>query len=263
MSRHVTPVIYSAFGGKDSTALCLWLLEQGLEYRAVHLDTGWEHPRTDEYLREVLPKHVGPIEWITPPRGMVEAVAWKACFPARTGRWCTQQLKIFPMMEWIDREYPGQKLINAVGLRAEESPARAALSEYQDAEWAFTWRPLLRWTVEDVIAIHKRHGVPPNPLYLMGRIDLIEMMEREIYEAALMRYAARGETFESLGYQPPTFFATKQYVELEDGTTVRKNVCTPIRKVVEWSRTTHGGKQVELFYDPDRSGCMRWGLCDG
>ena len=33
-------------GGKDSTALLLWLREQGIDYTAVFCDTGWEHPLT-------------------------------------------------------------------------------------------------------------------------------------------------------------------------------------------------------------------------
>lgn len=39
--------------------------------------------------------------------------------------------------------------------------------------------------------------------------------------------------------------------------------CWPIDKVVEWSRTSRGGRQVELFSAPEsEGGCMRWGLCE-
>lgn len=39
--------------------------------------------------------------------------------------------------------------------------------------------------------------------------------------------------------------------------------CWPIDKVVEWSRTSRGGRQVELFGPPESDGgCMRWGLCE-
>ena len=65
------PVIASVSGGKDSTALCLHLQELGIEYRAVHMDTGWEHPATDEYIREVLEPKIGPVEWVKPPLDMV------------------------------------------------------------------------------------------------------------------------------------------------------------------------------------------------
>lgn len=39
------PIVASVSGGKDSTAMCLWLQEQGLEFTPVFLDTGWESVR--------------------------------------------------------------------------------------------------------------------------------------------------------------------------------------------------------------------------
>jgi len=36
----------------------------------------------------------------------------------------------------------------------------------------------------------------------------------------------------------------------------------PIDEAVRWAKTLRGGRHTELFYDPDRSGCLRWGLCD-
>jgi hypothetical protein len=38
----------------------------------------------------------------------------------------------------------------------------------------------------------------------------------------------------------------------------------PIDRIVEWSRTARGGKQVDFFGGDATAmeGCMRWGLCD-
>ena len=36
---------------------------------------------------------------------------------------------------------------------------------------------------------------------------------------------------------------------------------TPIDDVVQWSRTSRGGKQYELFAS-GADGCMRWGMCE-
>ena len=199
-------------------------------------------------------------------------------FPARIFRFCTQNLKIFPIQEWMETEYDGI-VVNAVGIRAEESKSRSKLGEYEDVEWCITWRPLLKWTIDDVIAIHKRHGLQPNPLYnkkgisrvgcwpcifsrkseiravaemTPERIDLIRDLESQVQESARLRLEKRGETFESKGYKPPTFFSINSI----------NNDVTPIDEVVKWSRTSYGGKQYELFYDPDRSSCIKWGLCD-
>ena len=37
-------VVASVSGGKDSTAMVLHLRDLGVDFRAVFMDTGWEHP---------------------------------------------------------------------------------------------------------------------------------------------------------------------------------------------------------------------------
>ena len=57
--------------------------------------------------------------------------------------------------------------MSALGIRAQESARRAAMLEIDDdEEWGgYAWRPLLTWTVEDVIvtleAMIKAHGSVP------------------------------------------------------------------------------------------------------
>lgn len=256
-------VVASVSGGKDSAALSLWLKEQGIEHDRVFMDTGWEHPATYEYLRGELTRVIGPIIELKPALGMEALVRKKGMFPSRLRRFCTEELKVFPLRDYfaaLDAE-----AINAVGVRAEESAARARMPEWEwsgaiDAE---SWRPLLAWTFADVRAIHARHGLAPNPLYLRGaervgcwpciharkseikivaesdpaRIDLIEQLERELSDRA----------------QDGRFFF--------HGKTAR-NSLVPIRAVAEWARTDKGGRQFKLIDEPDDGGCMRWGLCD-
>lgn len=282
-------VIVSVSGGKDSTAAALWLKEQSIPYRAVHNSTGWESGFTEEYLEHELPKHIGPIEVTRAHEGGMEGlIRKKGMFPSRVRRFCTQGLKMLPFMEWIDQHCLERKPVNVLGIRSEESAARATLGEIEDLEWATIWRPLLKWSFADVIAIHKRHGVPPNPLYTKGstrvgcwpcifarkseirliaesdpgRIDRIRTLETDLFAAATARYAARGTTMAELGYTKPTFFVQKRRIEQPDGSAIRKSMCVPIDEVVSWAKTARGGREPELFWEPDRSGCMRWGLCD-
>lgn len=265
-------VVASVSGGKDSTAMCLHLKERGIPFRAVHLVTGWDHPITMDYVRETLPKVIGvPVVEIGLEGGMVELIRRKKLFPnGGRMRFCTSELKVEPMARYIDNLTNYADVVNAVGIRAEESEDRAQWSEWARTEWAdsWTWAPILKWTFQDVVDIHARHGVAPNPLYLKGaervgcwpcifakkeeirllaqmdpeRIDLIEQLEAEMNEGAKQRGTREGRTwFKSKGQGGPT----------------------PIRKAVEWSMTSHGGKQFELFSaSPRDAGCMRWGLCD-
>lgn len=269
-------VIASVSGGKDSTALALWLGENEIPYECVFLDTGWEHPDTYKYIREYLPTVIGPIVWIKPKMQMVDLILHKGMFPSRLRRFCTQELKVRPIIKYLsDRLDEGVDLVNAVGIRAGESEARSKLPEWEwsrdfDAE---TWRPLIRWSEEDVIHQIRKYNVLPNPLYLRGasrvgcwpcifsrkeelrfiaeqdpdRIDLIDMLEKKVAVKAEERAKAKNETLE----RPPTFFQSRT------GT----GACVPIRKMVDWSKTSRGGKQYDMFAAmPD--GCVRWGLCD-
>jgi len=268
-------VVASISGGKDSAALSLWLTEQGIEHRRVHMLTGWDHPVTGEYLRGELTRVLGPIEEIRGDLLMPDLVRKKGMFPSRTRRFCTEELKIKPMIRYIERIVDaGHDVVSAVGIRAAESEARSKMPEW---EWnkdfdCWVWRPLIGWTEQQVIDIHTHHGLRPNPLYLDGaervgcwpcifarkseirmladidpaRVDELRALEGEITAVARDRAVAKGEELK----HDRTWFQGQ-----EAGCTM------PIDEAVAWSRTSRGGKQVELFAPP-REGCMRWGLCE-
>jgi 3'-phosphoadenosine 5'-phosphosulfate sulfotransferase (PAPS reductase)/FAD synthetase len=164
-------VVASISGGKDSAAMSLWLKEQGIDHDRVFMDTGWEHPKTYEYLRGELSRVIGPITEIRGPRLMTDLIRHKGMFPSKRRRFCTQELKVFPMQRHLAALVEaGADVVNAVGIRRAESEARSKLEEWEwsDGFDCETWRPLLLWSEADVIDIHKRHGLPPNPLYLLG-----------------------------------------------------------------------------------------------
>ena len=284
-------IIASISGGKDSAAMSLYLTELGLEHDRVFLDTGWEHAKTYDYLRGELTSKIGPILELRNekhPGGMADVVVAKGMFPSRTRRFCTQELKVYPMQRYIrGLADAGQDMVNAVGVRAAESAARARLGEWEWSEGfdCEVWRPLISWSEQEVIDIHARHGLRPNPLYLEGakrvgcwpcimsakdeirrvadtdpaKIDRIEELEAAVNAKAEARYAAKGESFTSLGYLRPAFFQAMGALRGEG----RDGRMVPIREVVAWARTGHGGKQYELFAAGEAdAGCMRWGLCD-
>lgn len=264
-------VVASVSGGKDSAALSLWLTENGIEHRRVFADTGWEHPATYEYLRGPLAAAIGAIDEVRGDLLMVDLVRKRGMFPSRLRRICTEDLKVRPLAAYV--KAISADCVNAVGIRAAESAARSKMPErdYSDAFDCEVWRPLLRWSTQDVIDIHARHGLAPNPLYLRGaervgcfpcifarkreiklvaemwpeRIEEIRSLETEITKAA----RGRGVAEEHL---PRTWF---------HGRTLREAKPMPIDTVVEWARTSRGGKQFELF-DTAPAGCVQWGLCE-
>lgn len=286
------PLLVSCSGGKDSTAVVLLMKERGLFERChfVYADTGWEHPDLYTYIDEVLKPlcndRLVTVKSKKYPGGFAEMVRKRGMFPSRKIRFCSQELKQFPIRDHIkDLQSQGLDVINVVGIRAQESRRRSKFEEWdrggpigKDVD---VWRPLIDWTVQDVIDIHNRHNIKPCDLYLRkehpssrvgcwpcimskkseiravaetdpARIEEIRQLEADVTEAARARYTARGETFESLGYVEPRMFQSKKYGHGDPW---------PIDRVVAWSRTSYGAKQFEMFYT-DEPGCQMWGLCD-
>lgn len=165
-------------GGKDSTALMLWTIEEEMpDCRYVFADTQNEHPLLYEYLdylEEVTGKKIERVE----TEGFLELCKRKQRFPSPQARFCTQELKLVPLARYMDDAEGGDVVHEVfVGIRAQESPARAQLGQFSRNDIKYSPkkiskqmvnRPLLDWTWQDVFAIHKRHGVRPNPLYQMG-----------------------------------------------------------------------------------------------
>lgn len=202
---------------------------------------------------------------------MVTLIRRKQMFPSRTRRFCTEQLKLVPLKAHMSRLADDTPVINAIGIRAAESQARSKLTEW---EWnddfdCWTWRPLIAWSEQDVIDIHTRHGLAPNPLYLRGAqrvgcypciyarkaeiaalpqsvIDRLSPLEHELTADAIARGVERPE---------------RAFFHLHDPANHASGFM-PIERVREWARSDRGGRQMLLLDAPSEPGCMRWGLCE-
>ncbi len=289
--------------------MLLHLRELGIAYvRAVFFDTGWEHQVTYDhidYLRDVLEVDIErracvvdlPDELVadarvieaalgmSTPSAFVRLCLKKGIFPRRTTRFCTQFLKVFVAQAVIREVHDAGRLpVNAVGIRAAESAARAKMSETEISSTmdCLVWRPLLTWTEAEVLDIHRRHGIRMNPLYARGaervgcfpcimgnkaelrmvardkqRVEAIRLLEAAVRRHHLARAESRGKTVE----RPPTLFAAAR----RDTNGDRPGIL--IDEMLAWARTARGGAidQGWLFEDePDdpNAGCLRWGMCE-
>lgn len=272
------PIVVSVSGGKDSTATILALREAQIDARYVFADTGWESTHVYEYI-DYLRQHLGiEIDTVRSHLLMEERILRNAGFPMRNRRWCTRDLKVEPIRKYHDKvkqDACATDTVSVLGVRAQESAKRAGLLQWEwDSRWGgLIWRPIIDWTIEDVLRMHKRHGVAVNPLYQLGfdrvgcfpciyatkreirmisdiapeRIDLIRTLERKVAEERVRR---EEETPGRHSVQHPTFFNADA-----------RGLPT-IDDVVTWARTEHGGRQFPLFNMQPEGGCFQWGLCD-
>jgi 3'-phosphoadenosine 5'-phosphosulfate sulfotransferase (PAPS reductase)/FAD synthetase len=110
--------ILSLSGGKDSTALAIYMRDRIPDLEYVFCDTEKELPETYEYL-EKLEVYLGkPITYLKHDgRGFDELLLMRKGFlPSPQVRWCTELLKIRPY-----ERYLGEDICNSyIGIRADE-----------------------------------------------------------------------------------------------------------------------------------------------
>lgn len=118
--------ILSLSGGKDSTALALYMKDKIQEMEYVFCDTEKELPETYEYL-EKLEVYLG--RKIT--RLKHDGMGFDALLKIKNGylpspqvRWCTEYLKIKPYEKYVGDDL----VINYIGIRADESQRKGYIS---------------------------------------------------------------------------------------------------------------------------------------
>lgn len=111
--RHVCGIS----GGKDSTALAIYMRDRVPDMEYFFCDTGAELKETYEYIDRVEVYLGKPVQRLTPERDFDH---WLQIFgnylPSSRMRWCTRKLKIEPFEKFVGTD----KVISYVGIRADE-----------------------------------------------------------------------------------------------------------------------------------------------
>lgn len=275
--------VCSVSGGKDSTALYCWMVQEfGIDgFRAVFADTGNEHPVTLNYVRNLHVMARGPaVEWVTADftsifdrqgkeesgNPFLDMCIAKGRAPSAKAQFCTENLKMAPIRAWLQKFRGNEQVVMYTGIRRAESVKRSA---YKKIEWldyysCLTIRPLIHWSTEEVFSFLKSAGVPPNPLYesgftRVGCFPCIHARKSELARLPDWAWQKLEEWEERIGR---SWFA----VGTVPGANSKFGEGVPtVAQVREWSRTSRGGRQVDMFA-PDAAdvpGCMStWGICE-
>lgn len=122
-------IIVSFSGGKDSQACLIQAVNQyGADnVEAVFCDTGWEHPDTYQHIADVCQQLNVKLVVLRSKKytDFVDMSIKRSRFPSSQRRFCTSELKIKPMIDYILSLTEPCLIIQ--GIRAKESEERAKL----------------------------------------------------------------------------------------------------------------------------------------
>jgi 3'-phosphoadenosine 5'-phosphosulfate sulfotransferase (PAPS reductase)/FAD synthetase len=189
---HYHWIVANSSAGKDSQAMLDYVVEQcdraGVprgRLVVAHADLGrveWPGTRA---LAEEQARHYGlAFVAVARPQGdLLDHIARRGKFPSPAVRFCTsdhkrsQVLKIFTRLAERSRlgGAPCCRILNCLGMRAEESPARARRPPFAVNAAASNgrrrvddWLPLHAWTAAEVWARVRASGVRHHPAYDLG-----------------------------------------------------------------------------------------------
>lgn len=187
-------IVINTSAGKDSQAMMDYLFELatdlGIVSRlvAVHADLGrMEWSGTSELAERQADCYGIRFEKIKRPQGdILEHVEKRGMWPSSTTRYCTSDHKrgqVGKIITMLTREVAAirdiklepVRILNCMGLRAEESPARAKKVPFSRLKRLTTqsrivdeWLPILSWKVQDVWSRIRESEVEHHPAYDIG-----------------------------------------------------------------------------------------------
>lgn len=209
---------------------------------------------------------------------MLDMCMWKGRFPSIMARFCTVTLKLEAInrystgpaiAEAISAGGTAQDVVNWVGIRRDESVARADAKEWETENMGNRiYRPLVEWSKPQCFDLLKKHGVDPNPLYKLGCgrvgcMPCINARKAEIREISSRwpEHIDRIKNWERIvglcsKRGVSTFFPCFTVPGEEE---TRADIDT----VVEWSKTGRGGVQysMDALFEPLACSSL-YGLCE-
>lgn len=123
-------IIVSYSGGKDSQACLLYAVNKygSKNIEAVFCDTGWEHPDTYKHIIDTTSELNVKLTVLQSEKykGMVDLAKKRKRFPSTKTRFCTSELKMIPMIDFILQSNQDMTIIQ--GIRGNESAERSLMS---------------------------------------------------------------------------------------------------------------------------------------
>lgn len=218
-------------GGKDSQAMyaAITKVVPHNQIRVIHADLGdIEHEGTKSHIKEnishdlmiakafdISGNHVDLFDMIRNRRTKLDAQGKfdAPAFPSSAARFCTSDLKTGPIWREI-RQDGHQLVVNCVGIRGDESPARAKKIAQRGSlnpnkkntnskREAYDWWPIADWSIDQVWSEISDAGQVPHPAYAAGN---------ERLSCAFCIFGSRNDLRNAREQRPDLY---KRYIDLE------------------------------------------------
>lgn len=186
--------------------------------------------------------------------------------PSRKARFCTTVLKLKPQLRWmrehfgVGGQYEGQDYARYTGVRRDESHAR---KDYPDTEWDAFFDCQVNHIIAGLTKAEcfegaKRRGESINPLYLMGfgRVGCAPCL-----------FSGKDDLL-TWDQRRPQMIDKVKGLEQRTGRTlfapkVPGQHSNTIEEMVQWSKTSRGGRQQLFPILHERETCeSKYGLCE-
>lgn len=193
---------------------------------------------------------------------------WKGRFPCRKAQFCTTELKTTLLVEYqMALNDQGLGVVSWQGIRRDESANRrdAKLME-RVGRGLWIFRPIILWTAQQTIDYSLQKGIAVNHLYAegfdrVGCMPCINCGKKEINNIALRKPAeiTRLAEWERLVAMASKRGMASFFPDPNRDAHLDKR---GIYKVVQWAKTTRGGRQFNLIPDTDAACSSSYGLCE-
>lgn len=240
-------ILVNTSAGKDSQAMLTSVVEQcdaagvgRARIVVVHADLGRvEWGGTRELAEQQAAAYGLRFEVVRRERGdLLDQIEARGMFPSSTARYCTSDQKTAQVAKLMtqlaaDHRAAGNtapiRILNCLGIRAEESPARAKKAPFGPDTAATNgrrtvdrWLPIFDWTTEQVWTTIRRSGLPHHPAYDAGmpRLSCVFCVlagQKELVLAARLNPELAAEyvaTEKRIGHRFRNDLSMEQIVEL-------------------------------------------------
>lgn len=178
-------ILVNTSGGKDSSVAAFIVARMAEEWGVkdrivlVHATFHEEWPGTVHLIQQQAAQLGLSLVVVERGEDLLDYVERRGMWPSSQQRYCTSDFKRAPIDKVITARAPGldrqARVLNVMGIRAQESPARAKRRPFRRDDRRTNgrrivdeWLPIFDMTLDRVWSIIGANGIPVHPAYALG-----------------------------------------------------------------------------------------------